>query len=336
MKTKITSAFLLAGMCLTGGASADNALQLEAAQQNVVAMKQQYELEPSPGTLANYQAAQDRLAKVRLSITANLESSKAAVSESEPNGTAATANPLAVGDSGNGDLAPAGDRDFWEVAGVGVGDVVYVLLDSEVSGTGSDTEMSVFENDGSTLIEFDDDSGDGLGSAVVATVPTAGSVFFELNEFGDNGTIEPYNVFQFVSDGSGQVAESEPNDSAATADTLGAPSTGDLGDATDDFYTVFANSGDRIAVIANNDPDGNAAFADASLTILDTDGATTLAAEAPFTVTGQNAAAATAVNTGVHYIQVANGGSGAETNYAVIAFVNDETVPVELLQYSVD
>lgn len=264
--------------------------------------------------------------------------SRAQTPESEPNQTAATASgPLAPGtDSGTGGIDPAGDRDFWRIDPLNVGDLLFVVVDPEFGG-GTDTEMSVFSNDGTTLLEFDDDSGDGLASAVVTTVTTAGSAYAEINEFGDNGVINPYELFSFTAAPGTAVAEVEPNDAFGTATSItNGLMSGDLA-GSDDFFSFGATAGDRIVVIGDNDPNGNANNADIEIAILDTDGTTVLGSEAPFTVTSQNAALATATNTGTHFVSITDGGSGdGDTDYRFAIIVGGTPVPVELQSFSIE
>jgi hypothetical protein len=313
---------------------------LENATQDVVQAKKAIDNNPSPN---NQQALNQALNELN-NITNNSSDSetislRASVAESEPNGTSGTANTITTlnTDYATGDITPAGDRDWWTVSGVTAGDFLFVLIDSTVSGTGTDTEMSVFRADGTTLIGFDDDSGDSVASAVTAIAPATEDIFIELNEFGDNGTIEPYNIFISSTAPGATIAEAEPNDTFATAQVVSGPLviTGDLGDTTDDFFAFEAVVGSRYGIVVNNDPDVDLSFTDAELTALDTDGTTVLASEAPFTVTAHNAVAFTATNTGTHFILVADG-AGADSDYSLVIIGPDGLVPVELQNFSID
>ena len=316
---------------------AKNTLLLEEATQSLVLSKEIYVRSPTKKNEKSYLEAEAVFNQLRPTILNSENNTKGQIAESEPNDGFGTADALGSDDSGTARLSPAGDRDFWSVSGVSVGDIVFVVMDSELSTTSTDTEMSVFENDGTTLIEFDDDSGDGLASAVVAVVPTAGSVFFEFNEFNNDGEINPYEVFQAVMAPGATAAESEPNDTTAQASpTSDMINTGDIAGSVD-IYNLEATAGDRLAVIVDNDPDGDTMLTDIEVAILDTDGATILANEAPFTVTSQNVAIFTAVNTGTHFIQLTDGGSATGgTNYRFVVVGSAGTVPVELQNFSID
>lgn len=331
---------LALAILLAAGSPAMGDTELELLQQQLVQAKHQFDVNPNKQNFARVDELAQRLEQLGfIDSEWNGAQYKSVVGESEPNGTSGTADEIVLNlDSGTGDITPAGDRDFFRTALVpaaAVGDLLFVLHDVDTS----DSEMSVFENDGTTLIEFDDDGGDGLGAAVAAVVPTAGSIFAELNEFGDNGTILGYNLFVAAVNPALAMAETEPNDTADFAGSEPLPglvTTGDLGDTTDDVFHFMATAGDRIGVVVDNDPDTDANFTDAELTLLDTDGTTILASEAPFAAEEQNAVAGTAANTGRHFITVTDG-AGADTDYRLIVFVNDVAVtPVDLESFDVE
>jgi hypothetical protein len=122
---------------------------------------------------------------------------RAIVSEVEPNDSAATATALTAGDSGTGSIDPAGDIDWWSRAGAAVGDLVLAYVDTENS-TNQDSQLNIYNNDGTTLIVFDDDSGPGLSSCAAGSVAQAGNVLFRINEYNDDGQIIPYELYQLV------------------------------------------------------------------------------------------------------------------------------------------
>ena len=329
---KFLSIFLVLGI---GSASADNSSELEQATQRVVQAKEIFDSNHSVSNKRNLDSSINALALLQNNNNKTSHSNRAQVSESEPNDTFGNANALTANDSGTGSMTPAADRDFWSVSGVSSGDVVFVTIDTASSTTSLDTEMSVVENDGSTLIEFDDDSGDGLSSSVVAAIPTAGSIFFEFNEFGDDGEVTPYEVFQSVQSAASTTAETEPNDDFMTASPASKlMNTGDIA-STVDFFSFQATAGDRLAVIVDNDPDGNAMNANVEVAVIDTDGSTVLANEAPFSATGQNVAVATIVNTGTNFVQLTDA-SGDESNYRFVIVGSSGTVPVELQSFSIE
>lgn len=265
----------------------------------------------------------------------------ALVTEVEPNDTDATATPLAAGDSGTGSIDPAGDIDWWGRAGAAVGDIVFAYVDTQHS-TGQDSQINIYNNDGTTLIVFDDDSGPGLSScAGGVSVAQAGNVFFRINEYNNDGQIIPYELYQLVIAPGVAVAETEPNDTSATATpitsaVMSGATAASLGDL--DYYSFPATAGDIIAVIEDEDPEGDGNRPDTDLDILDTDGTTVLGVDDgnsgnPFNCAG----AVTATNTGTHYVRVQDPGTlGSDTTYRFTVIVNGAPVPVELMSLSVE
>ena len=128
-----------------------------------------------------------------------------------------------------GDISPIGDVDTWVRSGAAVGDLIFAYVDTGRSTLLKDSFLSVLENDG-TLIESDNDDGPSSGSVVAgAIVPTAGQVFFEVREDGNNGEITPYELFQVIADPADTAAEAEPNDSPLQATPVTATvMTGDI------------------------------------------------------------------------------------------------------------
>lgn len=335
---KTTNKLLFAtitGLLASTGISA-NQSAFELATQEFANAKENYEINPTLNNEAQMRSAEIRFNNLAPQADDNYQS-RAQVAESEPNDATGTADALGSDDSGTGAMSPVADNDFWSISGASVGDVVFVTIDTEFGGA-TDTEMNVFENDGTTLIEMDDDSGDGLSSTVVATVPTAGNVFFQFFEFGNNAEITQYEVFQAVMAPGATLAETEPNDTTAQASPLSDMiNTGDIAGSVD-IYRLEATAGDRLAVILDGDDNSDGNFTDVEVAILDTDGTTQLANEAPFSVTSQNTAIFTAVNTGTHFVQLTDGGSstGGSTTYRFVVVGSSGTVPVELQNFSID
>jgi len=80
--------------------------------------------------------------------------------ESEPNNTAGTADVLPAPTAADwGYISPVGDIDWWEMGGASVGDLVFVYIDATGSTISVDSVLNVYANDGTTLIEWDDDGG---------------------------------------------------------------------------------------------------------------------------------------------------------------------------------
>ncbi len=104
--------------------------------------------------------------------------------ETEPNGTPATANTIA-GDSAvvEGNIFPNADVDYYAFTAQ-AGDKLYAAVMSSFSASGNnDSQLRLFNTDGTTLIEFDEDDGSlGTLSSTLAgaTLPVAGTYYLEV------------------------------------------------------------------------------------------------------------------------------------------------------------
>jgi hypothetical protein len=152
------------------------------------------------------------------------------LAESEPNNASTEADALVGGQCfvvGTGAISPMGDQDYWSFPGT-TGASVWAYVDPQAS---TDPFLEIFQPDGATLIEQDDNDGMGNGggpvvdvqppapeAAAVAGAPltSTGTHFARVTETGSNGTINPYRLFLAVS--TTTVPEGpEPNDSDAEA-----------------------------------------------------------------------------------------------------------------------
>ncbi|MEZ5545456.1 MAG: PPC domain-containing protein [Lysobacteraceae bacterium] len=144
--------------------------------------------------------------------------------ETEPNGTAATASPL----SGSNlvvraPLWPNGDIDFYSFT-ANAGDRVYAAtMTSGSAGNSTDSQLTLLDSNGTTVIEFDDDNGSfaALSSSIAgATIPATGTYYLRVNDFTAGTTSErPYELHFRLQSGS-PTPEAEPNDTPATANLL--------------------------------------------------------------------------------------------------------------------
>jgi hypothetical protein len=99
--------------------------------------------------------------------------------EVEPNGTTATASPIAGTNAVvRGNLFPSGDVDFYSFT-ANAGDRVYAAtMTSFSAGSSTDSQLTLLASDGTTVIEFDDDNGSfaGFSSSIAgAVIPTTGT-----------------------------------------------------------------------------------------------------------------------------------------------------------------
>ncbi len=251
------------------------------------------------------------------------------IGETEGNNTTATASLLRQHEYGFGDINPAADVDVWRAPRAPAGHLIFAYVDTFASpAMQRDSVLRVLSNVG-TEIEVDDDDGPPPGlmnsSAVAgANVPASGDVFYEVTEKDNNGTITDYRIYQAIVDPAQTSNESEPNNTAMTADAITAPLViGNLFMDPVDYFKFQANQGDRIVVIMDDDPDNNGMPTGTGLVILDTDGMTTLANGAGddlISANGNAAGAAVASAPGTYFVRVAFG--GGETNYRFVLLVN--------------
>ena len=206
--------------------------------------------------------------------------------EVEPNGTAATATPL----GGNNvvvraNLVPNADVDWYSFTAA-AGDRVYAALMTNASmvNTSTDSQLRLFQPDGTTLVEFDENDGSfsGTSSTIAgATAPTAGTYLLEVRQ-ATSQQIRPYELHFRLQSGA-PTAEVEVNDTPATANVL--PANGWVSGARNpaaateqDWFSFTANAGDTVYLGLDLDPErdnvqwdgrlGMALFGDAANQIL--------------------------------------------------------------------
>jgi uncharacterized repeat protein (TIGR01451 family) len=214
--------------------------------------------------------------------------------ETEPNGTFATASPIAGSNVVvRANLFPNGDVDFFSFTAT-AGDRVYAAtMTSGSAGSSTDSQLTLFASDGTTQIEFDDDNGSfaGLSSSIAgAVIPTTGTYYLRVNDFTAGTTSErPYELHLRVQSGA-PTPEVEANDTPATANALPAngwvSGTRNPAAATEqDWFSLTLNAGDTVFLSLDVDPEddlvvwngrlGFALFGDASNQILVVDDAGT-------------------------------------------------------------
>ena len=214
--------------------------------------------------------------------------------EVEPNGTSATASPIAgTNVVVRANLFPNGDIDFYSFT-ANAGDRIYAAtMTSFSAGSSTDSQLTLLASDGTTVIEFDDDNGSfaGLSSSIAgATIPTTGTYFLKVNDFTAGTTTErPYELHLRVQSGA-PTPEVESNDTPATANPL--PANGWVSGARNpaaateqDWYSFTLNAGDTVYLGLDLDPErdgvtwngrlGLALFGDAGNQILVVDDAGT-------------------------------------------------------------
>lgn len=181
-------------------------------------------------------------------------------SEVEPNNTAATANALASNNTVvRAYIYPNADVDFFSFT-ANAGDRVYAATMTSFSANGStDSVLSLIASDGTTVIETDDNDGVLGGSASTianATIPSNGTYYLKVIHFSPTNQLRPYDLHVRVQSGS-PTAESEPNDTSATANALPASGwvSGSTSSTTDlDYFSLTLNAGDTVYASLDLDP----------------------------------------------------------------------------------
>jgi hypothetical protein len=111
--------------------------------------------------------------------------------EVEPNDDCTMANLLTEGDPMAASIDPVGDVDWFEIYAE-AGDCINFETAPGPGQTGGDTQMTLYADDCTTQLNYNDDGGDGLYSYFQHTFDTAGTYFIYINEYGNNGTIGAY------------------------------------------------------------------------------------------------------------------------------------------------
>ncbi|HSE36231.1 MAG TPA: hypothetical protein VLG74_02945, partial [Blastocatellia bacterium] len=210
--------------------------------------------------------------------------------ESEPNDTPATANPSFFG--GEGSIAIDEDFDYYSLGMPASGSRVFALVDG-VSAHSNDFDLRVTTSvDTLQYADFNNDPLFGDLSANIGGTPLAGATSYlqvSVNSIFGIAS-EPYRLYYVVQPPGANplpgcvlttsaTAETEPNDTTATADSAGnkyfsgalaapAPST-DI-----DIFSFTANAGDLIFLSLDGDPCRNATPLRGELALLDSDGVT--------------------------------------------------------------
>lgn len=186
--------------------------------------------------------------------------------EVEPNPDASTATPLGgTNVQITGNIFPAADVDVYSFTAA-AGDRIYAatqtLFDASASG---DTVLDLLGTDGTTVLENDPNDGSfNASSSTIAgfNIPAAGTYFLRVRHNVATGTIRPY-VLHFQQQSVAPIAETEPNETPATATPM--PASGHVsgvitgvspGEA--DFYSINLNAGDTVFLSLDMNPERDA------------------------------------------------------------------------------
>ncbi len=178
---------------------------------------------------------------------------ESAVAESEPNGTVATADSVALGDQATGVVNPAGDVDTWFIDLI-AGQFFSLDVDAADAGSPLDATLALLAPDGTTLLAFNDDF-DGFDSRISYVIPASGRYYVVIRAFGGGGAPELTYAINF-----GKVAcplgdeDREPNGTPGTASpaAIGDSLTGEICPDPDspagdvDYWAFNARAGETI------------------------------------------------------------------------------------------
>jgi len=138
----------------------------------------------------------------------------------EPDNTPATASPITTdGSVQSHTIAPTGDVDF--ISFTAVSGTPYVIETSNLSYN-CDTDIYLYDTNGTTLIDSNDDSGGGLASRIEWTATADGTYYIEVRHFNDSSGTGSYDIK--VQEG--PIITSINPDSADQGETLNVTITG--------------------------------------------------------------------------------------------------------------
>ena len=169
--------------------------------------------------------------------------------EQEPNDGPGTATPLAIGESGSGDVCahddnPAGDVDYWAFTGQ-AGTAVELDVDVVELGIFADPSIALYASDGTTRLAFNDNA-DGPDSRLQYAFTTTGTYYATVATLTDpGGNPFPYTLHLRA------IAAGPGDPITVRADGLGLPlglaagSTGELfvGDLTGNRVVRISDQG---------------------------------------------------------------------------------------------
>ncbi|HEY7912449.1 MAG TPA: PPC domain-containing protein, partial [Blastocatellia bacterium] len=197
--------------------------------------------------------------------------------EAAPNDTPATATPYAFGMEGS--ISPAGDVDFISLGTPATGSRVFALVDG-VAANSNDFDLRITTS--TDTLEYDDANADALFgrfSGTVGGAPASGSqIFARISHFSAATQAEPYRFYAIAQPPiNTATAESEPNDTIATADTaanryFSGSLPGPAPSVDVDIFSFTATAGEVIFLGLDSDPLRNNTPINARLALLDASG----------------------------------------------------------------
>lgn len=195
----------------------------------------------------------------RSPVLDGIELDAAIAAESESNDSSATANAVVPSSNGAARVQgriTSGDQDFFSLVAQ-PGDRLYATVVTSASLDASDSVLTVFAGDGTTVVEIDDDNGSfGAQSSVVAgTQLAAGGTYYVSVRSNGATQVRPYVLYLHVRHDA-PVAEVEPNDAVPQVVPNGASVQGIVSSASDDdLYSVTLAEGETFVMMVDADPE---------------------------------------------------------------------------------
>lgn len=244
--------------------------------------------------------------------------------ESEPNEQLNFASPIPSGQCGYGKIGAAGDSDIWFISGQTAGTHLYTFTDTSSSALSTSTSLEVFSSSGAPLAT-DTNSGKGNASALSAVlVPEAGNVFLRVRELGDDAPINPYTLSAMTVQSADASAEIEPNQSAQNATPIRTSLVlGTIDPSDTDYFSFFAQAGDVLSVIVDNDPDADNLLSATVTQIIASDGNTIIASSDAGILSKSATTNRIRIATdGTYYVRVSPDSNSADNDYSILAIVS--------------
>ncbi len=251
-----------------------------------------------------------------------------ALGESEPNDTPATAQYLGKPQgltSISGSIDGAGDIDIFELDSINTRWGFTAVLDTSPSSTDKDAILSVYDADGTTLLQ--QDRGGWEKGSVVNFQHFQGSggtpVYIKIEASTPGATISAYTLRIYVTS-MGNDMETEPNDTPQTGTITRMSQIGTIDSNTDtDCFRLSGEENDELILALRADPENDGSTTDFILSLYDASG--NLLASADNSGPGGNEYIdTTALSRAVYsYCVTAGSGAGSTATYSTGPIVND-------------
>ncbi len=200
-----------------------------------------------------------------------------ALDEIEPNDTPATAQDLGKPQgltSVSGSIDGAGDIDFFKLDSINTLWGFTAVLDTSASSAGRDATLSIYDADGTTLLQ-QDQGGWEKGSVITLQHFQGGSgtpVYIKVEAATPGATISAYTLHIYVTS-MGNHMETEPNDTPQTGTITRMSQFGIIDSDTDtDCFRLSGEENDELILTLRADPENDGSTTDFVLSLYDASG----------------------------------------------------------------